>query len=114
MNLTETKVKEIVAKAFADLNLYCSTKYPIEARFISETSEFNDLGIGYWTGMYDYRDPEAVGDDFYGEYPEYYVIVDDQKSEAVLFGYYTGHYYVELKDGKYVQIGKTTETKRPW
>ncbi len=114
MNLTEEQAKEVVVKVFEDLDLYCSTKYPTQAFFIDKGAESNELGISHWTGGYNYQNPEAAGDDFFGEYPEYYVIVDDKKGEAVMYGYYTGHYYIELKNGKYVQIGKTTETKRPW
>ena len=83
--------------------------------FIDKTSEFNDLDIGYWAGSYDYSDPEAVGDEInYGEYPEYIIIIDDQKGEAVIFSYYTGHYYLELKNGKYEELGRVRKMKRPW
>ncbi|MFT6923207.1 MAG: hypothetical protein ACJA1C_002217 [Crocinitomicaceae bacterium] len=56
-----------------------------------------------------------MGDEInYGEFPEYYFIVDDKKGEAVIYGHYTGHYYIELKGGKYSVLGNWRDMKRPW
>ncbi|MFT6923196.1 MAG: hypothetical protein ACJA1C_002206 [Crocinitomicaceae bacterium] len=115
MNLTEEQAKKIIIKVYEDLDLYHSAKYPVEAHFIEANKQSNDLGIDQWAGGYDYRDPQAVGDEInYGEFPEYYFIVDDKKGEAVKYGYYTGHYYLELKGGKYSVLGNWRDTKRPW
>lgn len=114
MNLTEEQAREIVAKVCVDLDLYHSNKYPITVIFYDKDTAESNRDIDEWAGGYNYQDPEAVGDDFMGEYPEYNIVIDDQKGEAVLYGHYTGHYYIELKNGKYEVIGKTSETKRPW
>ncbi|MFT6923206.1 MAG: hypothetical protein ACJA1C_002216 [Crocinitomicaceae bacterium] len=115
MNLTQEQAKKIIIKANKDLNLYHSAKYPVLAHFISKNSPSNSYGIDYWAGGYDYSDPKAVGDEInYGEFPEYSFVVHDAKGEAVKYGYYTGHYYLELKNGKYSVLGNWRDTKRPW
>jgi hypothetical protein len=108
MKLTEDQVKEITAKVHKDLNLTHSNKYPIEFIYIYKNDEHNRFGIDYWSTGYDYRDPEAVGDEInYGEFPEYIISIDDEKGEAFAYHYYTGHIRIKLNEkGNYEVVGK--------
>ena len=105
MKLTKEKVKEIIAKVHKDLSLTHSDKYPIECGFVKKGVNPNRFDFDIWTGGYDYSDPEAVGDDSWGKYPEYIISIDDQKGEAIAYHYYTGHVEIRLnKMGKYEEV----------
>ena len=87
MKLTEEQVKEIIAKVHKDLNIYHSEKYPIGCGFVKKGLNPNRFDFNIWIGGYDYRDPEAVGDDSWGKYPEYIISIDDEKGEAIAYHY---------------------------
>lgn len=113
MNLTEEKVKDIIAKVHKDLKLYHSDKYPIYCNFTKRSSGIGGFDFPTWGGGYDYRDPEAVGDEInYGEFPEYIISIDDEKGEAFAYHYYTGHIRIKLNDqGNYEVVGKLYDYK---
>jgi len=96
MKLTEEQVKEITSKVHKDLNLSHSDKYPIEYGFVKKGHNMNRFDFNIWKSGYDYRDPEAVGDDSWGRYPEYIITIDDEKGEAIAYHYYTGHLEIKL------------------
>lgn len=101
MKLSTDEVKEIIRKVYLDLSLSHSSKYPIECTFCDKNSDVT-VPIDHWIGAYDYRDPEAVGDEWYGEYPDYNIIVDDVKGEAIIYSHYTGHFEIKLNvEGRY-------------
>lgn len=107
MKLTEEKVKKVIAKVHKDINLMHSDKYPIQCGFVKKGINPNRFDFDIWTGGYDYRDPEAVGDEInYGEYPEYIISIDDTKGEAIAYHYYTGHVEIRLNKttGKYEEV----------
>jgi len=112
MKLTEKQVREIIAKVHNDLDLSFSDKYPIECGFLKKGLLPNRFDFDVWKGGYDYRDPEAVGDDSWGKYPEYIITIDDEKGEAFAYHYYTGHLRIKLNEnGKYEVVGKLYELK---
>ncbi len=113
MKLTEDQVKEIIAKVHQDLNLAHSSKYPIFVRGYEKNDKENEYPFARWGGGYDYRDPEAVGDEInYGEFPEYIISIDDEKGEAFAYHYYTGHIRIKLNDqGNYEVVGKLYDYK---
>lgn len=112
MNLTIDQVKEIIAKVHDDLNLTHSDKYPIFYRGYEKNDKENDYSFASWGGGYDYSDPEAVGDDSWGKYPEYIISIDDEKGEAFAYHYYTGHIRIKLNEqGKYEVVGKLYEPR---
>jgi hypothetical protein len=112
MKLTEEQVKEIIIKVHKDLNLSHSDKYPIFYRGYEKNDKENDYPFARWGGGYDYRDPEAVGDEWIGLYPEYIISIDDEKGEAFGYHYYTGHIRIKLNEqGKYEVVGKLYELK---
>lgn len=106
MKLIEEQVKQIIAQVYKDLNIYHSNKYPINCGFTKKGHKMNNFSFNIWTGGYDYRDPEAVGDDSWGKYPEYIISIDDEKGEAIAYHYYTGHVEIRLNKGtgKYEQV----------
>lgn len=107
MNLTEQQAKQIIAQVHDDLKLDHSDKYPIYCAFHSQKDEGNLYKADYWGGGYDYRDPEAVGDEYYGMYTEWIITIDDEKGEAIQFAYYTGRWEIKLnKNGKYKRVKK--------
>lgn len=112
MKLTIEQVKEIIKKVYKDLNLSHSDKYPIECGYIKKGIIPNRFDFNVWKGGYDYRDPEAVGDEWIGLYPEYIISIDDEKGEAFAYHYYTGHLRIKLNDeGKYEVVGKLYDYK---
>jgi hypothetical protein len=112
MKLTEEKVKEIIAKVHKDLNLLHSDKYPIYCVFDKPSRGLGDFDFPTWGGGFDYSDPEAVGDDSWGKYPEYIVSIDDEKGEAFAYHYYTGHLRINLnEEGKYEVVGRLYDYK---
>jgi hypothetical protein len=112
MKLTEEQVKEITTKVHKDLNLLHSDKYPIICNFRNPSKGFGEFDFPTWGGSYDYRDPESVGDDSWGKYPEYIISIDDEKGEAFAYHYYTGHLRIKLnKQGKYEVVGRLYEIK---
>jgi hypothetical protein len=112
MKLTENQIKEITVKVHKDLNLSHSEKYPIEYIFIAKNDMNNRYGFDLWSSGFDYRDPEAVGDDSWGKYPEYGISIDDEKGEAFAYHYYTGHIRIKLNENdKYEVVGKLYELK---
>jgi|SRR5690606_5467813 len=113
MKLTEEQAKEIIAKVNKDLNLYHSDKYPIYCGFTKKGHNMNNFDFDIWGGGYDYRDPEAVGDEInYGEFPEYIISIDDEKGEAFGYHYYTGHIRIKLNEqGNYEVVGKLYDYK---
>lgn len=106
MKLTEDQVKNIIVKVNKDLNLYYSEKYPIFCTFHLKNDKYNRFEIDYWGGGYDYRDPEAVGDEWFGEYPEYLFSINDETGEAFAYHYYSGHVEIKLnkQTGKYEAV----------
>lgn len=99
MNLTRENVKEIISKVHKDLQLPHDDKYPVLFTF---TENGHNFGPNIWGGGYDYNQPELVGDDETGLYPEYIVFISDDTGEAIKYGYYTGWFNIALgDDGKY-------------
>jgi len=112
MNLTEEQVKEIILKVHIDLDLTHNVKYPVFYRAYEKNDKENDYSFAIWSGGFDYRDPESVGDEWLGLYPEYIVSIDDEKGEAFAYHYYTGHIRIKLnEEGNYEVIGKLFERK---
>lgn len=112
MKLTEDQVKEIIVKVHKDLNLTHSDKYPIGCGFVKKGINPNNFDFNIWTGGYDYRDPEAVGDEWIGLYPEYIISIDDEKGEAFAYHYYTGHVRIKLNEqGNYEVVGRLYDYK---
>jgi hypothetical protein len=112
MKLTEEQFKKITVKVHKDLDLTHSEKYPIEFIFIPKSDKNNRYGVNIWSSGFDYRDPEAVGDEWIGLYPEYGISIDDEKGEAFAYHYYTGHLRIKLNEnGKYEVVGKLYELK---
>ncbi len=113
MKLTAEQVKEITAKVHKDLKLYHSDKYPIVCGFVKKGENPNRFDFNVWKSGYDYRDPEAVGDEInYGEFPEYIISIDDEKGEAFAYHYYTGHIRIKLNEqGNYEVVGKLYDYK---
>ncbi len=113
MKLTTEQVEEIVKKVHQDLNLYHSDKYPIICNFRKPSKGLGEFDFPTWGGGYDYRDPEAVGDEInYGEFPEYIISIDDEKGEAFAYHYYTGHIRIKLNEqGNYEVVGKLYDYK---
>jgi len=110
MNLTKEQVKKIIEKVHLDLDLDYSSKYPIIANY---TENHKDFKIDIWGGGYDYRDPEAVGDNGWGIYTEWVIIIDDKKEEAVMYGYYTGRFLIKLNEnGKYEHVKRVGINKK--
>ena len=98
MKLTQEQAKEIIIKVHKDLNLTHNDKYPIVLRGYEKSDKENDFPFSKWSGGFDYRDPEAVGDDGWGKYPEYIITIDDEKGEAFAYHYYTGHLRIKLNE----------------
>jgi hypothetical protein len=112
MKLTEKQAKEIIAKVHTDLNLSHGNKYPMFLRGYEKNDKENDYPFALWGGGYDYSDPEAVGDDSWGKYPEYIISIDDEKGEAFAYHYYTGHIRIKLnEEGKYEVVGRLYDYK---
>lgn len=112
MKLTEEQVKEIIKKVHIDLNLPYFDIYPIECGFIKKGVNPNRFKFNIWTGGYDYRDPEAVGDEWLRTGGEYIISIDDEKGEAFAYHYYTGHIRIKLnEDDKYEVVGNLYQYK---
>lgn len=107
MKLTEEQVKEIILKVHKDLNLSHNDKYPIYCVFNKPSKGLGEFNFSTWGGGFNYSDPQAVGDEWIGLYPEYIVSIDDEKGEAFAYHYYTGHLRIKLNEqGKYEVVGK--------
>lgn len=112
MKLTIEQIEEIVKKVHIDLNLLHSDKYPIISNFRKPSKGLGKFNFPTWGGSFDYRDPEAVGDEWIGLYPEYIISIDDEKGEAFAYHYYTGHLRIKLNEqGKYEVVGRLYEYK---
>jgi hypothetical protein len=112
MKLTEEQVKEIIIKVHKDLNLSHSDKYPIYCNFSKHSKGIGAFNFPTWGGGFNYSDPEAVGDEWIGLYPEYIIYIDDEKGEAFGYHYYPGHLRIKLNEqGKYEVVGKLYELK---
>ena|SRR4028119_2172838 len=112
MKQSKGSVKSAIAKVHKDLSLIHNDAYPIFCRFHDKTEQGNHLGIAYWGGGFDYSNP--LGEDGWGDYPEYIITIDDDTGEAVMYSYWDGHYYIKLVDGIYTVLGRLGLAKRPW
>lgn len=105
MNLTEERVKIIIAKVHNDLLLPHIDKYPIIARFIEKDNSDNEFEFAIWNGGYNYSDPESVGEDYLEIGIGYIIIINDKKGEAIQYSNYTGHWLISLNEkGKYERL----------
>lgn len=84
-----------------DLNLSYDDRYPIGCTYINELDQVYKIK-SYWIGSYDYRDPEAAGDDWFISGPVFLVTVDDETGETVGYGHYSGHHKIQLNRDKNV------------
>ncbi|MAN29031.1 MULTISPECIES: hypothetical protein [Mesonia] len=75
MKLTENQVKQIIIKVHKDLNLTHSDKYPIYCNYRKPSKGLGNFSFPTWGGGFDHRDPEAVGDEWIGLYPEYIISI---------------------------------------
>jgi hypothetical protein len=107
MKLTEEQVKEITVKVHKDLNLSHFDIYPVMCQAVPQSKDLGGFNFPTWVGSYDYRDPEAVGDEWMRIGSEYIITIDDEKGEAFAYHYYTGHLRIKLNEnGKYEVVGK--------
>jgi len=112
MKLTEEQVKKIIKKVYVDLNLPYFEIYPINCGFTKKGHKMNNFDFDIWTGSYDYRDPDAVGDEWMRMGSDYIISIDDEKGEAFAYHYYAGHIRIKLnEEGNYEVIGKLFERK---
>ena len=112
MKLTEEQVKKIIIKVYKDLKLPHFDIYPIICRSVEPSNELGGFNFPTWTGSYDYRDPDAVGDEWMRMGSDYIISIDDEKGEAFAYHYYTGHIRIKLnEEGNYEVIGKLFKRK---
>lgn len=103
MKLTEAKAKEIVQKVYDDLEIRHDKRYPLKAVYSENNKVF--INFSHWLGGYHYNNP--IGDDWFGEYSDFIITVNDETGEAVMISGTggAGNRYLILENGKY-KIGE--------